>query len=166
MRLEFRYKENLNPLQLSLLSYTSILFEYHRLLLGTGTLVSRHLRIFFLFTHISGLSFQTLTVLSVFIMFGLFKIGLLISALAANVLATPIIAERGDNDRGRGGTRGNHHGGPGWPGRPPKGCENGPKSRDCWSRGFDINTNYYKSWPNTGRTREVRQDLIHVSAGS
>ncbi|KAF2108380.1 laccase precursor [Lophiotrema nucula] len=31
-------------------------------------------------------------------------------------------------------------------------CVNGPTSRNCWSSGFDANTNNYQSWPNTGRT--------------
>lgn len=31
------------------------------------------------------------------------------------------------------------------------GCINGPASRGCWGGGFDINTNYEESWPNTGR---------------
>ncbi|KAF2477734.1 laccase precursor [Lindgomyces ingoldianus] len=30
-------------------------------------------------------------------------------------------------------------------------CANGPTSRNCWSSGFNINTNMYQSWPNTGR---------------
>ncbi|ORY01053.1 laccase precursor [Clohesyomyces aquaticus] len=30
-------------------------------------------------------------------------------------------------------------------------CTNGPTSRNCWSAGFDVNTNMYQSWPNTGR---------------
>ncbi|KAF1979684.1 laccase precursor [Bimuria novae-zelandiae CBS 107.79] len=36
-------------------------------------------------------------------------------------------------------------------------CTHGPTSRDCWSPGFDANTDMYTSWPNTGRT--VRYDL-------
>ena len=32
---------------------------------------------------------------------------------------------------------------------------NGPNSRQCWSPGYDINTNYYESWPETGVVREV-----------
>jgi FtsP/CotA-like multicopper oxidase with cupredoxin domain len=39
-------------------------------------------------------------------------------------------------------------------------CENGPGSRNCWSDGFDIDTNYYNSWPDTGNT--VSYDL-HVT---
>jgi hypothetical protein len=31
------------------------------------------------------------------------------------------------------------------------GCINGPNSRGCWGGGFDINTDYDASWPNTGR---------------
>lgn len=31
-------------------------------------------------------------------------------------------------------------------------CTNGPSSRNCWSDGFDIDTNYYESWPETGKT--------------
>lgn len=36
-------------------------------------------------------------------------------------------------------------------------CTNGPTSRNCWSDGFDINTNWYNSWPDTGRTVTVSQ---------
>jgi FtsP/CotA-like multicopper oxidase with cupredoxin domain len=31
-------------------------------------------------------------------------------------------------------------------------CTNGPTSRNCWSNGFDINTDVYQSWPSTGQT--------------
>ena len=34
------------------------------------------------------------------------------------------------------------------------GC-NGPHNRGCWSNGFDINTDYETTWPNTGKTRHV-----------
>ncbi|KAF2195149.1 multicopper oxidase [Zopfia rhizophila CBS 207.26] len=30
-------------------------------------------------------------------------------------------------------------------------CTNSPTNRGCWLPGFDINTNQYQSWPNTGR---------------
>jgi len=36
-------------------------------------------------------------------------------------------------------------------------CVHGPNSRNCWSPGFDANTDMYRSWPNTGRI--VRYDL-------
>ncbi|KAF2425356.1 hypothetical protein EJ08DRAFT_594437 [Tothia fuscella] len=36
-------------------------------------------------------------------------------------------------------------------------CSNGPASRNCWSGGFDIDTNVYESWPSTGQT--VTYDL-------
>jgi FtsP/CotA-like multicopper oxidase with cupredoxin domain len=36
-------------------------------------------------------------------------------------------------------------------------CTNGPTSRDCWSDGFDINTNVYTNTPSTGQT--VTYDL-------
>ncbi|KAH7115251.1 laccase precursor [Dendryphion nanum] len=36
-------------------------------------------------------------------------------------------------------------------------CSNGPTSRNCWSSGFDVNTDMYTSWPNTGRI--VNYDL-------
>jgi hypothetical protein len=35
-------------------------------------------------------------------------------------------------------------------------CTNGPTSRNCWLPGFDVNTDMYTSWPNTGRTVNVR----------
>ena len=38
---------------------------------------------------------------------------------------------------------------------PTPSCTNGPTSRGCWSDGFNIDTDYYKSWPNTGRVVEV-----------
>ena len=34
-------------------------------------------------------------------------------------------------------------------------CENTPQSRSCWATGFDIDTNYYEEWPDTGRIVEV-----------
>lgn len=34
-------------------------------------------------------------------------------------------------------------------------CENTPHSRSCWGGGFDIDTNYYEEWPDTGRIVEV-----------
>lgn len=37
------------------------------------------------------------------------------------------------------------------PSRAPA-CTNGPTSRNCWSDGFDIDTDFDTDWPNTGRT--------------
>lgn len=31
-------------------------------------------------------------------------------------------------------------------------CTNSPTNRGCWLPGFDINTDMYAKWPNTGRT--------------
>lgn len=31
-------------------------------------------------------------------------------------------------------------------------CTNGPTSRNCWSSGFDIDTDFDSNWPSTGRT--------------
>jgi hypothetical protein len=36
-------------------------------------------------------------------------------------------------------------------------CQHGPDSRNCWSEGFDIDTDYYKGWPDSGKT--VSYDL-------
>lgn len=38
---------------------------------------------------------------------------------------------------------------------PRQACTHGPTSRNCWSSGFDINTDMYTSWPNTGQTKTV-----------
>ena len=35
-------------------------------------------------------------------------------------------------------------------------CINGPKSRRCWTAGFDIQTDYELRWPDTGKIRQVR----------
>ena len=35
-------------------------------------------------------------------------------------------------------------------------CVHGPKSRRCWSSGFDIATDYEHHWPDTRVTRQVR----------
>ena len=32
---------------------------------------------------------------------------------------------------------------------------NGPNSRRCWTKGFNISTDYEYQWPNTGVTRQV-----------
>lgn len=37
------------------------------------------------------------------------------------------------------------------------GSDNAPDSRNLWLDGFDIDTNYYDKWPNTGNT--VKYDL-------
>jgi len=58
-----------------------------------------------------------------------------------------------------------------------QGCTNGPTSRNCWSAGFDVNTDsklphsyprsitnkmtVYTSWPNTGRTVSVRSSQVY-----
>jgi hypothetical protein len=34
-------------------------------------------------------------------------------------------------------------------------CTNGPTTRGCWSDGFDVDTDMYTSWPNTGHTAVV-----------
>jgi hypothetical protein len=43
-----------------------------------------------------------------------------------------------------------------WPGGGPY-CVNSERSRQCWSAGFDINTDSEKKWPNTGKI--VHYDL-------
>lgn len=35
---------------------------------------------------------------------------------------------------------------------PTPGCTNGPKSRACWSKGYDISVDAEDKWPNTGTT--------------
>lgn len=37
-------------------------------------------------------------------------------------------------------------------------CENTPTSRNCWGN-YSIDTNYEETWPNTGVTREVKQQI-------
>ena len=34
-------------------------------------------------------------------------------------------------------------------------CSNGPSSRHCWDKQFDINTDVEKDWPKTGDTVQV-----------
>jgi hypothetical protein len=38
-------------------------------------------------------------------------------------------------------------------------CMNSPENRQCWGE-YDINTDYYKNTPYTGRTVEVRQSQL------
>jgi len=45
---------------------------------------------------------------------------------------------------------------------PRQTCTHGPTSRNCWLPGFDINTNYYASTPNTGVTRTVGVLVIGI----
>ncbi len=64
--------------------------------------------------------------------------GGLIGSVAAGTL--PFRAELGKRDT-------NH-----WPGGSPY-CVNTERSRQCWSAGYDINTNAEEKWPNTGKIR-------------
>ena len=48
-----------------------------------------------------------------------------------------------------------------WPG-PPGGyanCVNSKDSRQCWSPGYDINTDSDKKWPNTGKIAHYKLDI-------
>lgn len=38
-------------------------------------------------------------------------------------------------------------------------CENSATSRDCWGD-YDLSTNYYTTWPDTGVTREVSSHQV------
>ncbi|KAK0702553.1 multicopper oxidase-domain-containing protein [Apiosordaria backusii] len=46
--------------------------------------------------------------------------------------------------------------------KPRQACENTPTSRRCWGE-FDIDTNYYTTWPDTGNTKEY---WLSVEAGA
>jgi FtsP/CotA-like multicopper oxidase with cupredoxin domain len=41
-------------------------------------------------------------------------------------------------------------------------CTHGPTSRNCWSNGFDIDTDVYQSWPSTGQS--ITYDLRITNA--
>lgn len=41
-------------------------------------------------------------------------------------------------------------------------CRNGPRTRDCWGNGWDINCDYDEKWPQTGRTRYYD---FHITSG-
>lgn len=43
------------------------------------------------------------------------------------------------------------------------GCLNGPNSRGCWGNGFSINTDYEKSWPNTGRVIQYELEVKNAT---
>jgi hypothetical protein len=42
-------------------------------------------------------------------------------------------------------------------------CKNTPTSRGCWGNGFNISTNYYKSWPITGKKKEYWLDVRNIT---
>ncbi|KAF1984792.1 multicopper oxidase [Aulographum hederae CBS 113979] len=44
-----------------------------------------------------------------------------------------------------------------------QGCTHGPDDRGCWSDGFDIDTDVYESWPNTGRVVEKTLTVTNVT---
>ncbi|KAF1817586.1 laccase precursor [Eremomyces bilateralis CBS 781.70] len=46
---------------------------------------------------------------------------------------------------------------------PRQACENGPDSRNCWTDGFDINTNPHESWPSTGQTETFNLRLTNTT---
>ncbi|KAK4194378.1 multicopper oxidase-domain-containing protein [Triangularia verruculosa] len=46
--------------------------------------------------------------------------------------------------------------------KPRQGCENTPTSRECWGD-FNLDTNYYTTWPETGETKEY---WLSVQAGN
>lgn len=41
-------------------------------------------------------------------------------------------------------------------------CENTPQSRSCWATSFDIDTNYYEEWPDTGRIVEYSLNIAET----
>lgn len=43
-------------------------------------------------------------------------------------------------------------------------CKNGPNNRQCWSPGFDINTDFDTNWPDTGVTRQYSFDITNGTA--
>lgn len=43
---------------------------------------------------------------------------------------------------------------------------NTPSNRACWSNGFDINTDYESSIPNTGNTRRVSESFPALQPGN
>ncbi|KAK0940342.1 laccase, multicopper oxidase, benzenediol:oxygen oxidorectuctase [Friedmanniomyces endolithicus] len=47
---------------------------------------------------------------------------------------------------------------------PTSTCTNGPSSRNCWSGGFDINTDFDNSWPTTGRTVSYDWTIMNTTA--
>lgn len=40
-------------------------------------------------------------------------------------------------------------------------CTNGPTSRNCWNNGFDINTDFAKEWPSTGKVVTYELEMTH-----
>ncbi|OCL02255.1 laccase-like multicopper oxidase [Glonium stellatum] len=42
-------------------------------------------------------------------------------------------------------------------------CTNTATTRNCWTSGFDINTNYYNSWPNTGVTVNYNLQITNTT---
>ncbi|KAK5108026.1 hypothetical protein LTR62_008861 [Meristemomyces frigidus] len=46
---------------------------------------------------------------------------------------------------------------------PTSTCTNGPDSRNCWSGGFSIDTDFDTNWPNTGRTVSYNFDITNVT---
>ena len=43
-------------------------------------------------------------------------------------------------------------------------CVNGPTSRNCWFDGWDLDTDFGTSWPDTGVTRYYRLDITNGTA--
>ncbi|KAK3116658.1 laccase, multicopper oxidase, benzenediol:oxygen oxidorectuctase [Teratosphaeriaceae sp. CCFEE 6253] len=46
---------------------------------------------------------------------------------------------------------------------PTSTCTNGPNSRNCWSGGLDINTDFDNNWPSTGRTVSYTWSITNTS---
>jgi len=42
-------------------------------------------------------------------------------------------------------------------------CTNGPTSRNCWSAGYDINTDFDTGWPSTGKTVSYNFDITNTT---
>ncbi|KAK4554600.1 laccase, multicopper oxidase, benzenediol:oxygen oxidorectuctase [Recurvomyces mirabilis] len=46
---------------------------------------------------------------------------------------------------------------------PTSTCTNSPSSRNCWSGGFSVETDFDTDWPNTGRTVSYNFDITNVT---
>lgn len=69
-------------------------------------------------------------------MTGIFRALIFITLLGPAALGTPIVEPRQASS-----------------------CENSATTRNCWAE-YDIDTDYYVSWPHTGVTREVSRMQI------
>ena len=42
-------------------------------------------------------------------------------------------------------------------------CANGPQTRNCWSDGFNVGTDFDKKWPTTGNTRRYDWTITNTT---